>query len=212
MRGSAVSDSASGPSTTAEAVVAASRERYFGLARNAICPCAARSRVPTCRIRICGSPTSRPPSCDAICASVYGPGMSFCRRGGRLVFHRLDHLVGDVDTRVRVGGFLEDDVVLLGFGDLPDHAVGLVDDLGELLVAALVDVLAVLALLALELAALVVEIALLVPAHRLGHRDAILLQLVLHALELVGHLGELGFALGELRLELFLRPHRGRGV
>src|SRR5690349_2909111 len=210
MRGSAVSDSASGPSTTAEAAVPASLDRYLGLARKAIWPCAARSSVPTWRIRTCGSPRTRPPSCDAICASVYGPGMSFCRGG--LAFHHLDHLVGDVDARIRVGGFLEDDVVLLALGDLPDDAVRLVDDLRELLVAALVDVLAVLALLALELAALVVEVALLVPAHGLRHRDALLLQLVLLALQLIRNLGELGLALGEFGLELLLRPHRGHRV
>src|SRR5262249_4258247 len=156
--------------------------RYFELEKKAIWPCAARSSVPTCRIRTWASPTMRPPSCDAICASVYGPGMSF---GGRLAFHRLDHLVGDVDARIGVGGFLKDYVVLLLPRDLADHAVGVIDDLGELLVAPLVHVLAVLALLALELAALVVEFALLVAPHVLRHGDAVLLELVLHALELV---------------------------
>src|SRR5258705_6983959 len=158
MRGSAVSDSDSGARTTADAAVPASLARYFGLERKAIWPWPARSSDPTCRIRTCGSPTRRPPSCDAICASVYGPGMSFCGRGGRLAFHCLDHLVGDVDARIGVRGFLEDDVVLFLLGDLADHAVGVVDHLCQLLVAALVDVLAVLALLALEFAALVVEV------------------------------------------------------
>src|SRR5215831_1583484 len=100
MRGSLVRDSASGASTTADAPVAASLARYFGLDRNAIWPWPARSSDPTWRIRICASPTTRPPSCDAICASVYGPDMSF-GGGRRLAFHRLDHLVGDVDARVR---------------------------------------------------------------------------------------------------------------
>src|SRR5262245_13395290 len=158
MRGKDVSASASGPTITAEAPVAASLARYFLLAKNAICPGPARSSEPTCRIRTFASPATRPPSCDAICASVYGPCMAF-GGGGRLAFHRLDHLVGDVDARIRVRGFLEDDVVFLCFRDLADDAVGLVNHLRQLLVAALVDVLAVFALLALELEAPVVAVA-----------------------------------------------------
>src|SRR3990172_2580762 len=207
IRGSAVWASASAARMTAEARVAASLERYFGLERKAIWPRPARSSEPTWRIRISGSPAMRPPSLDAICASVNGPNMSFCG-GGRLAFHRLDHLVGDVDARIRIGGFLEDDVVFLRLGDLADDAVRLLDHLAEFLVAALVHVLAVLALLALELAAEVGEIALLGAALRLRHRQRVLLDLVLQALELVGDLAELRLALGEFRLEPLLRAQR----
>src|SRR5512139_1464754 len=210
MRGSCVSFSAPAASTTAEARVPCNLARCLRLARKLIWPGPARSSEPTWRISVAGSPATRPPSRAAICASVSGPPMSFC---GRLAgFQRLDHLVGDVDARIRVRGFLEDDVVLLGLGDLPDDAVRLLDDLRQLLVAPLVDVLAVLALLALEIAVDVVEVALLGAALRLRHRHAVLLELVLHALELVGHLGELGLALGKLGLELLLRPHRRRGI
>src|SRR5512141_764325 len=132
MRGSAVSASASAATTTAAAPVAASLERNFGLDRKLIWPRPARSSEPTWRISVSGSPAIRPPSRDAICASVNGPGMSFC--GGRLAFHRLDHLVGDVDARIGVGGFLEDDVVFFRLGDLADDAVRLLDHLSEFLV------------------------------------------------------------------------------
>src|SRR6185295_1200811 len=211
MRGSTVSVSASAPSITAEAPVAASPARYFALETKAIWPRTARSSEPTWLIRTPGSPAIRPPSFDAICASVNGPPMSFCG-GGRFAFERLDHLVGDVDARIRVRGFLENDVVLLRLRDLANDAVRLFDHLSELLVAPLVDVLAIFALLALEIAIEFVEVALLVAALRLGHGDRVLLQLVLQPLQLVGDLGQLRLALGEFGFELLLRAHRGGGV
>src|SRR5258706_1807808 len=209
MRGSVVAFSCSAPTITAEAPVAASRSRYRAFERNAIWPRAGRSSEPTCVIRTPASPAMRPPSCVAICASVSGPGMSF---GGRFGVQRLDHLVGDVDARVCVGGFLEDDVVFLRLGDLADDAVRLLDHLRQLLVAALVDVFAVFALLALEVAVQLAEITLLVAPLRLGHRDAVLFQLILHALELVGNLGQLRLALGKLCLELFLCAQGRAGI
>src|SRR6188474_986070 len=127
MRGSLVSASASSPSTIAAARVPESLALCLALARKLIWPGPARSSEPTWRIRTTDSPATRPPSCDAICASVSGPPMSF--GGGLAGFQRLDHLVGDVDARVRVRGFLEDDVVFFGFGDLADDAVRLLDDL-----------------------------------------------------------------------------------
>src|SRR3990172_2995818 len=115
------------------------------------------------------------------------------------------------EARIRVGGFLEDDVVFLRLGDLADDAVRLLDHLPEFLVAARVHVLPILTLLALELAVEIGEVALLVAALRLGHREPVLLQLVLRALELVGDLAELRLALGELRLEFLLRAQRNIG-
>src|SRR3989442_15439510 len=112
-------------------------------------PPPARSGEPTWLCRFCGSPATRPPSREAISPSVSGPGMSL---RGRLAFQRLDHLVGDVDARAREDGVLEDDVVLFLLGDLADDAVRLLHHLGELLVAALVQVLAEFALPARELA------------------------------------------------------------
>src|SRR5579862_9984245 len=145
------------------APVVASLGPCFGLERKAIWPLPARSIEPTWRIRVPGSPAIRPPSRDTICASVSGPGMSF---GWRLGLERLDHLVGDVDARVRIGGVLENDVVFLALRDLADDAVRAFDDLRQFFVAALVHVFAVFALLALEFPVQVVELALLVAALR----------------------------------------------
>src|SRR5688572_6884142 len=196
MRGLGVSASASGARITAPAPLAASLSRWRGCARNVISSRAARSSEPTWRISVCGSPAMRPPRCEAISPSVSGPRISSLR--GWLAFERLDHPVGDVDARARENRVLEDDVELLLLGDLPDDAVAHLDDLRQLLVAALVEVLAVLALLALELAVEVAELALLGAPRRLGHGHGVLLQVLLRALELLGHLGEL--LLAPLRL------------
>src|SRR5438067_3732244 len=125
---------------------------------------------------------------------------------------RLDHLVGDVDARAGEDGVLEDDVVLFLLGDLADDAVRLLHDLRQLLVAPLVQVLAELALLPLEIAVQVGELALAVAPLRLAHRDAVLLQLFLHALELIGEPRHLLVALLEFGLDLLLRALRRRGV
>src|SRR3990172_6366416 len=215
MRGSAVRRASAGASTIAAARVAASFALKRELPRKAICPGPARSSEPTCRIRTFGSPATRPPRREAISPSLRErlpcPGMrSF--RGRLAAFQRLDHLVGDVDAGVRPHGILQDDVVLLLLGNLADHPVGLLDHLGKLLVAPLVQILADFALPALEIAVQIAEFALLVAALGLAHGHRVLLQLVLHALELIGDLGELLVALLELGLDLLLRPHGGRGV
>src|SRR5512145_2288459 len=211
MRGSRVRPSFSGATMTAAACVCVSRSTNFLELRNAICPAPACSSEPTWRIRVCGSPATRPPRREAICPSVNGPGMrSF---GGRLAFQRLDHLVGDVDARADVGRhLLEDDVEFLLLRDLPDYPVRLLDDLRELLVSALVQVLAELALLSLEVAVELAELALLGAALALGHGHGFLVQLRLHALQVGGDPGELAVALLELGLDLLLRPHRGGRV
>src|SRR3970040_3007707 len=167
------------------------------------CAC---SREATCSIRMPASPTTRPPSRDAISPREIGPAMS---ARGRLAVQRLDYPVGDVDARVRVDGVLEDDVVLLLLCDLADAAIRLLDHLRQLLVAALVEVLAELALAALEIAVQVVELPFLRPALAVRQVDALPLELVLHALELLGGLGQFLVALGEFRLDLLLRAHRG---
>src|SRR5712692_6684735 len=206
MRGSVVSSSCSAAMMTAAARVAASFGLYLLADKNVISPAPACSSEPTCRISVCASPATRPPRREAICPSVSGPGIALFR--GRLAFERLDHLVGDVDARAREHGVLEDDVELLLLRDLPDDAVRLLDHLRQLLVAALVQVLAELALPALEIAVLLGEFALLAAALRLAHGHRVLLDVVLHALELLGHLGELLVALLELGLDLLLRAHR----
>src|SRR5688572_6670451 len=168
MRGRAVSFSACAETMTAAACVAASLALCLMLVRKVISPAPACSSEPTWRIRVRASPATRPPRREAISPSVSGPGMASLR--GRLAcFQRLDHLVGDVDARARVDGVLEDDVVLLLLRDLADHAVGLLDHQRQLLVAPLVEVLAELALAALEVAVLVVEFPLLGAALALLH-------------------------------------------
>ena len=82
--------------------------------------------------------------------------------------------------------------------------------LGELLVAAQVEVLAELALRALEVARQVREVALLVAPLGLGHRGAVLLELRLQVAHLLGELLDLGVARRELLLELLLRALGGR--
>src|SRR5215510_1604463 len=142
---------------TAEAPVAAAFARCFGPERKVISPAAAFSSEPTCRMRVAASPATRPPRRETISPSVSTPGIASLRR--RLArIERLDHLVGDVDARAREHGILEDDVELLLLGDPPDHPVGELHDLGELLVPALVEVLAEFALLALEIAVELLEL------------------------------------------------------
>src|SRR5688572_8332158 len=151
MRGNLVRPSCSGARITAAARVSPSFVLCFAADKKAIWPELACSSEPTWRIRVCGSPATRPPRREVICPSVNGPGMRSFR--GRLAFQRLDHLVGDVDARADVSRhLLEDDVELLLLGDQADDAVRLLHHLRELLVAPLVEVLAELALLALEIA------------------------------------------------------------
>src|SRR6478735_2851662 len=209
MRGRSVRPSVSGATMTAAACVAASLALCLALARKAIWPAPAASSEPTWRITVPGSPATRPPRRDAISPSVSGPGMG-SRRGRLGSCQRLDHLLGDVDARARENGVLEDDVVLLLLGDLADHAVRLLHHLGELLVAPRVEVLAELALLSLEVAVELAEVALLRAALRIAHRDGVLLEVFLQPLQLARHLGELLIALLELGLDLLLRALRRR--
>src|SRR6478752_1350233 len=122
------------------------------------------SSEPTWWICVSEAPATRPPSRVTICASVIGPAMAPTAGslGRRLAaIQRLDHLVGEVDARAGVDGVLEDDVVLLLLGDLADDAVRRFHHLGELFVPALVQVFAELALLPLEVAVQLAELAFL---------------------------------------------------
>src|SRR5687767_9565547 len=210
MRGSAVRASCSGERITAEAWVSERRALCFALEKKLICPAAACSREPTCRMLVAGSPATRPPSREAISPRVNGPGMASFRR--RLAVQSPDDPVGNVDARAEIDDVLQDQVELLLLGDLPDDPVRLLHHRRELLVATLVQVLAELALLALELAVHVAELPLLRPALVVAHRHRVLVQVVLHALELVGHASELLVALLELGLDLLLRAHCRRRV
>ena len=77
--------------------------------------------------------------------------------------------------------------------------------LAQLLVLAQVQVLAELALRALQVTRHVGEIALLVAPVGLGHRRAVLVQLLLQRLHLLGELLDLRVTRGELLLQLGLR-------
>src|SRR5688572_5483984 len=211
MRGRAVSFSVSGETMIAAACVAASLALCLMPERNAIWPSPAASSEPTWRIMVPASPATRPPRREAISPSVSGPGIGSLRWRLPCV-ERLDHLLGDVDARARENGVLEDDVELLLLGDLADHAVGLLHHLGQLLVAPRVEVLAELALLALEVSVELAEVAFLGAALVLAHGDRVLLQVVLQLLQLAGDLGQLLVALLELGLDLLLRALRGRGL
>src|SRR3954468_21724945 len=155
-----------------------------------MCRASACSSEATCCTTVSALPATRPPSRCTISPGAGGPATGFTAdslRGGRLAcVEGLDHLVGDVDARAREDGVLEDDVVLLLLGNLADDPVSLLDHLSQLLVATLVQVFAEFALLPLKVAVQLVELALLGAALVLGHGDAVLLQVVLHALELVG--------------------------
>src|SRR6185312_16234798 len=164
-------------------------------------------------------PTASPPSRATISRSVSWTGgqSTSCVElwsvpMASLVRERLDDLLGDVDARAGEDRLLDDEVELLLLGDLVDHPGGALLDRGELLVAAQVEVLADLALHALEVAADVGELPLLVAPRRLAHRHVLALELGLQVAPLLLHLGELGVARGELALELLLRPLGGRGL
>src|SRR5262245_47066510 len=206
MRGSAVSVSLRASTITAPARVAASLAFSLGSEKKVLCCAVACSSEPTCATSVSALPATRPPRRDAICPSVSGPGIALFRR--RLAFERLDHLVGDVDARAAVHGVLQDQVELLLLGDLVDHPVGLLDHLRQLLVAALVQVLPELALLALEVAVQLAELALAVAALALAHGHRVLLDVVLHLLQVARDARQLLVALLELAFDLALRAHR----
>src|SRR5437763_9387157 len=123
-----------------------------------MCPGPAESMVATPVSGAATSPTASPPSRATISRRVsVGTPASLGREG-------LDDLLGDVDAPAREDRLLQDQVELLLLGDLVDHARRALLHLGELLVAAHVEVLAHLALLALEIAADVGEPPFLVAA------------------------------------------------
>src|SRR5579864_6223171 len=136
-----------------------------------------------------------------------------CARPERtlLVRQRLDHLVGDVDALAGVNdGVLQDQVELLGGGDLLDHLVRAFLDAGELLVAAQIEILAELALHPLQVARLVREIALLVAPLGIGHRRAVLVEQRLHVTHLFRELLDLRIASREFLFYLRLCALCGR--
>src|SRR5688572_13659085 len=207
MRGMEAASRSAGPRITAPARVVASRPRYFGLARKAIWSGPAESSVATPERRVPASPTASPPSRATISRRVSARAAT-----ASPVRERLDDFLGDVDARAGEHGLLDDEVELLLLGDLVDDPRGALLDPRELLVPAQVQVLADLALQALEVAADVGELALLLAARRLRHRDVLLLQLGLQVAALLLDAAELGVARRELALEHLLRALGGRGL
>src|SRR6266571_3465815 len=199
---------ASGPRITAVARVPVRPARYFGLARKQMSPGPARSSAAKRPMTASPSPLSSPPRRATICASVTATS-------GRLFAgfrQRLDHLFGDVDAGARIDRFLEDDVELLGLGDLLDGLVGSFQHRRQFLVLALVEILAELPLLALEITVEIVEFAVLGLALRLGHRQSVLVEVFLHALQLLGDALHVLVTLLEFLFDLLLGLHRRRGV
>src|SRR5688572_23750633 len=127
MRGSGVRPSNSLERMTAEARVPPSLALCLELDHNVIWPAPARSREPTCRMLVAGSPATRPPIRESISPRVSGPGMASFRRW--LAVQSLDDPLGDVDARAVVDDVLQDQVVLLLLGDLADDAIGLLHHL-----------------------------------------------------------------------------------
>src|SRR5262245_40552489 len=133
-----------------------------------------------------------------------------CAAGHRLLAfgERLEHPVRDVDARAAEYGFLHDQVELVGFGDLLDDAVGNLEQLCQLLVAAQVEVLPVLPLYALEVDGHALELLLLAAALALGHGHRFLLEAALQRLDLGFPALELLHARRELLFELPARTLR----
>src|ERR1700728_2154464 len=94
-------------------------------------------------------------SCFSVASSVASSvTASVAGRGRRAISSRrqgLKDLVGDVDARAHIHRFLNDQVVVLLLGDLLDYLVGAVENGCQFLIAALVQVFAELALLALKI-------------------------------------------------------------
>src|SRR5664279_1917403 len=161
--------------------------------------------------RIAPSPISSPPSRSVISRSVTSL-TDTTRLLAALGVERLDHLVGDVDLRAPEDGLLENQVVLLGLEDLLDDAVRALDNGRELLVLALAQVFLELAALPLQLAVLVDELALAPRALRFGEGRRVLVELVAGALEAGGEVVQVLLALGEFGFELGLSRLRRHGV
>src|SRR3990172_9868273 len=141
MRGNTVTSRSACGSITAAARVARSCGRYLRCARNAMSPGPADSRVATCLIGTSGLPTTSPPRRSTISASMKARGAVIPLFRRLAVVQRLDDLVGNVDARACPERFLENDVVLLGLGDLLHGPVGALDDPESLFVVPLVQTL-----------------------------------------------------------------------
>src|SRR5690349_4369505 len=127
-------------------------------------PGPALSRVAMRRIPMSASPISSPPSFATISPRRYVRAVDCATAllARTRIGERLDDFVGDVDAGARPDDLLvlEDDVELLGLGDLSYGAIGALDDPLEFLLAPLRQVFVELPLLALKFPVCVAEFAL----------------------------------------------------
>src|SRR6267378_5647737 len=128
------------------------------------------------------------------------------------ILKRLDDPVGNVDAGVRPHDLfvLKHDVQLFGLGDLLHRPVGAFDHAFELLLAPVTQILVEFPLSSLKVPVEVAELALSLLALRLRHRHGVLLQALLHLLQLLRQPRELLTARGELLFQFLLGALRGR--
>src|SRR6185436_3806333 len=140
MRGNCVAAAASSGRSTAAARVVDSNFWYLRLARKDSSPGPALSSGATCRMRTAASPSTVPPKRPAssarlkdMRASPFIRAWSLCYTLERglanassplLVCERLDHSVGNVDSRADVDRFLQNEIELFALRDLLDDLVG----------------------------------------------------------------------------------------
>jgi hypothetical protein len=154
---------------------------------------------------------SRGPACSSVATRSTMIAPSPSTRAPTIRARSARVLVGDVDALAGVNdGVLQDQVELLGGGDLLDHLVRALLDAGELLVAAQIEILTEFTLHPLQVARLVRKIALLVAPVGIGHRRAVLVEQRLHVAHLFGELLDLGIASREFLFDLRLRALCGR--
>src|SRR6266850_2209452 len=128
------------------------------------------------------------------------------------ILERPDDLVGDVDARARPHDLLvlKHDVDFFGLGDLPHGPVGTFEDSFEFLLAPLAEILVEFPLSALKVPVHITEFAFALLPLRVRHRQGVLLQVLLHLLQLLRHPREVLPALGEFLLQFLLGPLRCR--
>src|SRR5258706_4507638 len=142
-------------------------------------------------------------------ASRWGPADSLART--RFV-QRLDDLVGNVDAGVRPHDLfvLKHDIELFGLGDLLHRPMGALDQTFELSLAPVPQILVEFPVSSLKVRVEVAELALPLLALRLRHGHGVLLQALLHLLQLLRQPRELLTARGELLFQLLLGALRSR--
>src|SRR6185436_10127312 len=228
MRGNCVAAAASSGRSTAAARVVDSNFWYLRLARNDSSPGPALSSGATCRMRTAASPSTVPPKRPAssarlkdMRASPFIRAWSLCYTLERglanassplLVCERLDHSVGNVDSRADVDRFLQNEIELFALRDLLDDLVGALQHSGQFFVFAQVQIFPEFALHALQVAVHAREILLLVPPLRFAHGHAIFFQAALQVARLLGKLLQLLVAGRKFFFDFFLCLYRRRRI